>query len=390
MPSDRLRGPCSPSADRRKRKQDPDLRPRALSGTRTRGVNEPLLRAIVGAHAAGGPGRRRASACASTGGCARASATPAGGRASRPSRCASARSSPRTPRGPTSRRPSSVLRRRGLLSFEALAASPRRGSRRSSAPRGTFRVKARRLRAFLDFLGAEYGGRVEGMARGEPCGACARSSSRCRASAPRPPTRSPSTPPGTRSSSSTPTPAASSPGWGSCGGDETYDEVQRFFMRTASPATPASTTTTTPRSCASARTTAARARAAPRCPLDGPLSSRGIVLPRDSGMLGPEGMSLSPRRSSAWKAPMKAPMKPIPVRPSAPSPPLAVPAPAQDFWAHWGDGKAELNGYAPEAAALRRAPDGHRRAHLRDRGLLRLAPRQGGSREAPRRRTSTR
>jgi hypothetical protein len=25
---------------------------------------------------------------------------------------------------------------------------------------------------------------------------------------------------------------------------------------------------------------------------------------------------------------------------------LAAPAPAQDFWAHWGDGKAELNGYA--------------------------------------------
>ena len=23
----------------------------------------------------------------------------------------------------------------------------------------------------------------------------------------------------------------------------------------------------------------------------------------------------------------------------------AAPAPAQDFWAHWGDGRAELNGY---------------------------------------------
>jgi endonuclease III related protein len=56
-----------------------------------------------------------------------------------------------------------LLRARSLLSFEALD--------RISAPRlapllrssGTFRVKARRLRAFLDFLGAEYGGRVEGM-----------------------------------------------------------------------------------------------------------------------------------------------------------------------------------------------------------------------------------
>jgi endonuclease-3 related protein len=55
------------------------------------------------------------------------------------------------------------LRARELLSFEALD--------RVSAPRlapllrssGTFRVKARRLRAFLDFLGTEYGGRVAGM-----------------------------------------------------------------------------------------------------------------------------------------------------------------------------------------------------------------------------------
>jgi len=55
------------------------------------------------------------------------------------------------------------LRARSLLSFDALdRISPPRLARllRSS---GTFRVKARRLRAFLDFLGAEYGGRVEGM-----------------------------------------------------------------------------------------------------------------------------------------------------------------------------------------------------------------------------------
>jgi hypothetical protein len=35
---------------------------------------------------------------------------------------------------------------------------------------------------------------------------------------------------------------------------------------------------------------------------------------------------------------------------------LAAPAPAQDFWKHWGDGKAELNGYAlkqPRYGALR-------------------------------------
>jgi hypothetical protein len=35
---------------------------------------------------------------------------------------------------------------------------------------------------------------------------------------------------------------------------------------------------------------------------------------------------------------------------------LAAPTPAQDFWAHWGDGKAELNGYAlkqPRYGAVR-------------------------------------
>jgi endonuclease-3 related protein len=61
-----------------------------------------------------------------------------------------------------------VLRERGLLSFEAL-----RGLRvgqlapliRSS---GYFRIKARRVRALLDFLGARYGGRVEAMQDEDP------------------------------------------------------------------------------------------------------------------------------------------------------------------------------------------------------------------------------
>jgi endonuclease-3 related protein len=61
-----------------------------------------------------------------------------------------------------------ALRRRGLLSFEALFRLP--ASRLAPLLRssGTFRVKARRLRSFLDFLGAEYGGRVEGMAEESP------------------------------------------------------------------------------------------------------------------------------------------------------------------------------------------------------------------------------
>ena len=60
------------------------------------------------------------------------------------------------------------LRRRRLLSFRALhrlSASRLAPLLRSS---GTFRVKARRLRAFLDFLASEYGGRVEAMRADEP------------------------------------------------------------------------------------------------------------------------------------------------------------------------------------------------------------------------------
>ena len=56
-----------------------------------------------------------------------------------------------------------TLRSRGLLSYQALRGlSPSRLAPpiRSS---GVFRVKARRLRAFLDFLGREYGGHVSAM-----------------------------------------------------------------------------------------------------------------------------------------------------------------------------------------------------------------------------------
>ena len=60
------------------------------------------------------------------------------------------------------------LRGSGLLSYDAL----RRLSASRLAPllrsSGTFRVKAARLRAFLDFLGEEYGGRVEAMRAEEP------------------------------------------------------------------------------------------------------------------------------------------------------------------------------------------------------------------------------
>jgi endonuclease-3 related protein len=60
------------------------------------------------------------------------------------------------------------LRQRGLLSFEALHRRPPSGLAPRLRSSGTFRVKARRLRAFLDFLGSEYGGRAEAMAAEDP------------------------------------------------------------------------------------------------------------------------------------------------------------------------------------------------------------------------------
>lgn len=60
------------------------------------------------------------------------------------------------------------LRRRGLLSYERLASlSPSRLAP-LVRPSGYFRIKARRVRGFLDFLGREYGGRVEAMRKEEP------------------------------------------------------------------------------------------------------------------------------------------------------------------------------------------------------------------------------
>ena len=57
-----------------------------------------------------------------------------------------------------------VLRKRGRLSFEALRTC--RPARLAPMIRssGYFNVKARRVAAFLEFLGREYGGRVEAMA----------------------------------------------------------------------------------------------------------------------------------------------------------------------------------------------------------------------------------
>jgi endonuclease-3 related protein len=69
---------------------------------------------------------------------------------------------------PNAERALRALKQRGLLSYaglEGLAAEEIAPIIRSS---GTFNVKARRLAAFVDFLGRRYQGRVEELAREEP------------------------------------------------------------------------------------------------------------------------------------------------------------------------------------------------------------------------------
>jgi endonuclease-3 related protein len=61
------------------------------------------------------------------------------------------------------------LRARGVLSWEGLRGVPVARLARLLRPSGTYNVKARRVRAFLDLLGREYGGRAERLA-GEETG----------------------------------------------------------------------------------------------------------------------------------------------------------------------------------------------------------------------------
>ena len=61
-----------------------------------------------------------------------------------------------------------TLRSRGLLSYAALELLPAAEIAPLIRSAGCFNVKARRVRAFLDFLGATYGGRVEAMRDVDP------------------------------------------------------------------------------------------------------------------------------------------------------------------------------------------------------------------------------
>jgi endonuclease III related protein len=65
------------------------------------------------------------------------------------------------------------VRAAGRLSFEGLRALPLRRLESLLRPSGTFRIKARRVRAFLSFIESRYAGRVEAMASCE-CGALRR------------------------------------------------------------------------------------------------------------------------------------------------------------------------------------------------------------------------
>ena len=61
-----------------------------------------------------------------------------------------------------------VLRRRGRLSFEGLRFLPPSRIAPLIRSSGYYNVKARRVKAFLEFLAREYGGRVERMAGEDP------------------------------------------------------------------------------------------------------------------------------------------------------------------------------------------------------------------------------
>ena len=63
---------------------------------------------------------------------------------------------------------------------------------------------------------------------------------------------------------------------------------------------------------------------------------------------------------------------------------------ADDFWTPWGDGKAELDGYALIQPRYGRAARRHRGPDLRHRGFLRLGCGSRPTRESIRRATSTR
>jgi endonuclease-3 related protein len=128
----------------------------------------------------------------------------------------------------------SSLRSHGLLAFEPLHRVPASRLATLLRPSGTYKVKARRVRAFLDLLAAEYGGRVEAM-RDHEAGALRRRLLTVSGIGP-------------ETADSIALYAAEKPFFvvdaytrrifgrlGLLAGGESYEEVQRFFMRRLPP-----------------------------------------------------------------------------------------------------------------------------------------------------------
>ena len=176
MPSGRLRGPCSPRRTRRKSSRIPTYVP-AHYPARERGCQRSTSVGLSCALAASSgpdlPRKPRAFLRPSTGGSGRGSATPAGGRATRRSRCASARSSSRTPRGPTSSRPSTSPARGPA--FLRCAAAPLRVPARAPHPARRARSASRRGGCARSSTSSpsEYGGPRRGDASAGARRACA-------------------------------------------------------------------------------------------------------------------------------------------------------------------------------------------------------------------------
>ncbi len=130
-----------------------------------------------------------------------------------------------------------ALRRHELLSFRKLRAVPVSRLARLIRSSGYYNVKARRVRAFLDFLDQEYAGRVERMAEEDPGGLRAKLLGVDGI--------------GRETADSIALYAAGHPFFvvdtytrrvfarlGLLDGDEPYDTIQRFFMERLPPTTP--------------------------------------------------------------------------------------------------------------------------------------------------------
>jgi endonuclease-3 related protein len=225
----------------------------------------------------------------------------------------------------------SELRGRRLLSYRGLA---RLSTSRLAAlirSSGTFRVKARRLAAFVRFVGAEYGGRVAALARERP--EVLRSKLLTVHGI------------GPETADAIALYAAGAPIFvidaytrrvftrlGHLEGGEDYEQVQRVFMQ----ALPRDAALFGDYHAQIVRLAKDCCRARPlcqACPLDELCPKRGVAPARP--LQKRAGLRLRERATPGL----------VVLLLSAALAQAAVGADTQDFWKHWGDGKAELSGY---------------------------------------------